>query len=67
MNNENAIKNKKSLVIKIIIPVLLVCVVAGIWAIKNKKEDGSISDKSGSVGVCDIEVFIFKTTELVSI
>jgi len=39
MNDENTIKSKKSMVVKIIIPVLLICIVFGIWAVKNSKKD----------------------------
>jgi len=39
MNDDNTTKSKKGLAIKIIIPVLLVCAIAGIWAAKNSKKD----------------------------
>jgi len=39
MNNESAVKSKGSLAIKIIIPILLLCVVAGIWAVKNSQKN----------------------------
>ncbi|MCO1603124.1 thioredoxin family protein [Desulfosporosinus nitroreducens] len=38
MSDENTTKSK-SIALKLIIPVLLVCVVAGIWAVKNSKKD----------------------------
>lgn len=37
MSKENT--SKKGLLVKIIIPVLIVCVVIGIWAVKNNKKD----------------------------
>lgn len=39
MGDENTIKSKKSMVIKIVIPMLLICMVFGIWMIKNSKKD----------------------------
>ena len=39
MNNESEVKSKGSLAIKIIIPILLLCVVAGIWAVKNSQKN----------------------------
>lgn len=39
MNDQGAVKSKKGLVLKIIIPVLLVCIVAGIWVLKNSQKD----------------------------
>ena len=39
MSDENAIKPKKGIALKIIIPVLLVCIIIGIWAVKNNKKD----------------------------
>jgi len=42
MTNKNTIESKKNMALKIIIPVLLLCVVAAIWAVKNfQKESGS--------------------------
>lgn len=38
MNDENTSESKKGMVVKIIVPVLIVCVVAGIWAVKNKEK-----------------------------
>lgn len=51
MNIENTTKSKKRLVVKIIMPVLLVCVVIGIWAVKNNKNDTDLvgTDKSGTM------------------
>lgn len=43
MDGENAMKSKKGMALKIIIPILLVCIVVGIWAVKNnKKVSGSV-------------------------
>ncbi|MCX7749135.1 MAG: thioredoxin family protein [Clostridia bacterium] len=39
MSNENVTSSKKGMAIKIIIPVLLVCVLVGIWVVKNNKKD----------------------------
>ena len=39
MSDENVIKSKKGLALKIMIPVLLVCIIAGIWIVKNSKKD----------------------------
>lgn len=38
MNNENNVKLEKGLALKIIMPVLLICIVAGIWGIKNEQK-----------------------------
>jgi len=39
MSDENAKNTKKGMAVKIIIPILLVCVIAGIWVVKNNKKD----------------------------
>lgn len=39
MSDKNTIKSPKSIAIKVIVPILLVCIVAGIWAVKNSKKD----------------------------
>ena len=39
MSDENTMKSKKGKAIKIIVPVLLLCIVVGIWSVKNLKED----------------------------
>jgi len=44
MNNESVEKSKAKLVIKIIIPILLLCVVAGIWVVKNSQKNVSSID-----------------------
>ncbi len=38
MNDEVTVKSKKGLAVKIIIPVLLICIVAGIWILKNRNK-----------------------------
>jgi len=38
MSDESTIKSKKGIALKIIIPILLVCIVVGIWAVKNNKK-----------------------------
>ena len=43
MSDENAIKSKKGMAVKIVIPILLVCIVAGIWAIKNNRKDTALA------------------------
>lgn len=35
MNDRNKVKPNGKLTVKIIIPVLLVCIVIGIWVVKN--------------------------------
>lgn len=44
MNNESEVKSKKNMAIKIITPILLLCVVAGIWAVKNSQKSTSTVD-----------------------
>lgn len=47
MGDENTMKSKKPMGIKIIIPLVLVCMVFGIWVVKNsKKEIDSASSES---------------------
>lgn len=50
MKDENTMKSKKEIAVKVIIPVLIVCVVACIWVVKNNKKgtDYSLTGKSGS-------------------
>ncbi|GAB6151511.1 thioredoxin family protein [Desulfosporosinus burensis] len=47
MNAENT-KHFKSRALKIIIPVLLICVIVGIWVIKNNKEDAELVGNNNS-------------------
>lgn len=50
MNGENTGKSKKGFAIKIIIPILILCIVAGIWVIKNwKVEIDSASAESTDI------------------
>ncbi|RCX17900.1 thioredoxin [Anaerobacterium chartisolvens] len=39
MDNENNTKFKKGLAVKIIMPVVLICVVVGIWVVKNEQKN----------------------------
>jgi len=39
MSDENTIKSKKSIAIKIIISVIVICIIFGIWVAKNSKKD----------------------------
>ena len=41
MSDENTKKTKKAVAVKIIVPILLVCVIAGIWFVKNNDKDTS--------------------------
>jgi len=41
-------KSKKGLIAKIVIPVLIVCVIVGIWAIKNNKKDAGLVSTDNS-------------------
>ena len=52
MDNEKSMKSKKGLVLKIVIPILILSVVAGIWIVKNNGKDNSLvasEKKAGSV------------------
>jgi len=60
MSDEDARKSKKGMAVKIIIPILLVCVIVGIWAVKNNKKD---TDAVGS----DNADFALHVTEKVDI
>ena len=44
MSDENIKKVKKEMAVKIIIPILLVCIICGIWVIKNNKKDAASVD-----------------------
>jgi thioredoxin 1 len=44
MSDENTPKSKQGIVVKIIIPILLVCIIGGIWIIKNNKKDTASVD-----------------------
>ncbi len=39
MSDEITVKSIRGLAIKIVIPILLVCIIAGIWVIKNNKNE----------------------------
>lgn len=39
MNEEKSMKPKKGLVVKVLVPVLILSVLAGIWIVKNSKKD----------------------------
>lgn len=41
MADTDTLKSKKNTALKIIIPVILICIVFGIWAVKNTKNDKS--------------------------
>lgn len=60
MSNENTTEPKKSVVIKIFIPVLLLCIIAGIWAVKNHKKDTT----AVSVDNSDFELNITEKIDL---
>lgn len=51
MRDANTSRRKQRIAVKIIIPVLLLCVVFGIWLVKNNKKgtDFAAIDKPGSV------------------
>lgn len=73
MSDEKKTKNKKIMIAKIIIPILFVCIVAGVWFVKNyKKESGSainksdspISDTSKSKGTADTDFDLHITDKI---
>jgi len=73
MSDEKLTKNKKLMAAKIIMPILLVGIVAGIWFVKNyKKESGSdinkadsaISDNSKSKGTADTDFDLHVTEKI---
>lgn len=39
MNSEEIKKSQKNMALKILVPVLILCIVAGIWFVKNQKKD----------------------------
>ncbi len=49
MENSTASENKNNLALKIIIPVLLVLVVAGIWAVKTIQDKDELNDTASIV------------------
>ena len=76
MRDESTIKSKKEIAVKIIIPIVFVCVVVGIWAVKNNKKDPDfaitdkpdsvVTDKSNSVST-DNPDFALHVTEKINI
>jgi thioredoxin 1 len=48
MSYENTNKSKKSMIIKIIIPIFLICCVFGIWVVKNSRKGISSSGSENS-------------------
>lgn len=53
-------KKSKRAILKIIVPVLLLCVVVGIWAVKNSKA-GTVSDGNGNP---DFALHVTQTLDL---
>ena len=50
MNNENTPQTKKSMTMKIVIPLLIISILVAIWVIKNKNDAGILKkDNSGTV------------------
>ncbi len=68
MNDENTVKSKKGIVLKIIIPILIICAIAAIWIVKDKKNEVSLegADKSGKV-VTDNSDFELHVTEQIDL
>ncbi len=66
MEKENTTKSKKGLVVKIIVPILILSVLAGIWIVKNNKKDASLveSEKSGTVGTENPDFALHVTEKL---
>lgn len=49
MNDKEDVKSKKSIAFKIGIPVLLLCVIAGIWIFKNTQAEAAVSQNSSGL------------------
>lgn len=60
MSDSNATKHKRGTAVKIVVPVLLLCIIAGIWFVKNSKKD------TGSVGADnpDFELLVTEGIDL---
>ena len=43
VENEN-MEKQRSLIVKIIIPVLIVALIGGMWLVKNQKEQADVTD-----------------------
>lgn len=39
INKKNDVKDKKTLAIKIILPIVLICIIAGVWIFKNSQKE----------------------------
>lgn len=67
MNDEN-VESKKGIALKIIIPILIVCAIAGIWIVKDKKNKEGLegTDKSGKV-ITDSTDFELHVTEQIDL
>ena len=73
MSDEKITKNKKLMTARVIIPILLVGIVAGIWLVKNykkesssdmNKSDSAISDNSKSKSTADIDFGLHVTEKI---
>ena len=51
MNDDVTVKSKKRLAVKIIIPVILVFIVAGIWVLKNKNDKDVANTDNSDFGL----------------
>lgn len=60
MSDENTMKPKKGKAVKIIVPVLLLGIVVGIWAVKNFKKD----IKSDGSNIPDFELHVTEKVDL---
>ncbi|WP_010251838.1 thioredoxin family protein [Acetivibrio cellulolyticus] len=67
MNDEN-VESKKGIALKIIIPVLIICAIAGIWIVKDKKYKSGLegTDKSSKV-ITDSTDFELHVTEQIDL
>ena len=48
MSEKDTKKSNKGIAVKIIIPILFVCVIFGIWVVKNNKKDTAAADGDNS-------------------
>ena len=60
MTDNNAMKSKKGMALKIIVPILILSVLVGIWIIKNNKKDTEIA----GTGNADFELHVTEKIDL---
>jgi thioredoxin 1 len=68
MSNGNTISSKKSMALKVFVPIIILCIIGGIWFVKNTEKDaGSIDSAKSSATAVDNPDFELHVTEKIDI